>query len=128
MKNQLTYPVVISHELPIEMTHPMAPKTALKLDDSGQTSFKGVAGKSGTWLVEPAAGWTIERLDVGLYKVGHTLGWTNTSVSVSLLVQPGSIQIIEHHPLYLVVQCSVEHMSVDLDFALVISRVLSPSV
>lgn len=124
-KVQLEYPMAVGSTHP-QGIPPKYPIDAKELIADG-TLFRGVVSKDGTWLIEPAAGWTVERLDVGKYKVSHTLGWNSITLSVNLLVQPGHIQIIEHHPLYCIVLCGIDQVPTDLAWSLVIARVLSLS-
>lgn len=129
---QLEFPTIIAQEIPDVSQqgpfNPLAPKgvpVAKNMIADG-VMFRGVVNKDGTWLVDPG-GWTISKVSMGLFKVQHLLGWTNTSLSVSLLTQPGSAQIIEHNPVAFTVQCIVDGQPADLGFTFVLSRVLSLS-
>ena len=48
-------------------------------------TFKGAVSARGSWLLEPAAGWAIEHLESGKYKITHFQKSLHYSVSIGIL-------------------------------------------
>lgn len=46
--------------------------------------FKGEVDGKGTWITEAAAGWTVEHISTGLYRVHHYQSNVNYSMSVTV--------------------------------------------
>lgn len=97
-------------------------------------NFKGVVDKDGKWgatlqgqILSPGGGWDITKSVDGRYKVTHMQGYYNISLSVSALQSPGTIQVIENHPTYFIVQTSINGKPYDMPFAFTLTRVVSLS-
>ena len=90
-------------------------------------SFRGVTHRDGSWRINPQD-WKIEKPSIGVYKITHNLGYDNCSLSVSLLVSPGSFTIKEHTPTYFIVETLLDKIPTDLDFSFSLSRVISQPV
>jgi hypothetical protein len=89
-----------------------------------ESNFKGTVIDNN--LIESTSPiYKLEKSNIGLYKVIHNIGYTNTSLSVSLLVQPGSFEIKEHSPVSFTLQTTLDGKPKDLDFMFTISRVIS---
>lgn len=97
-------------------------------------AFNGAVTKEGIWAktsdgreLSPGP-WAIQKLGIGAYKLVHNIGYTNTSVNVSILQSPGSIKVLEHHPAYFVVETSIDGTLTDMPFVFSLIRVISPPV
>lgn len=123
----LEYPKVISMEYSESDLHPpfarsISPQQTQELLNS---SHRGVTHRDGKWRIQPSPDWKIEKQAVGLYRIDHDLEEPNTSLSVSLLVQPGSFEIKVHSPYYFVVQTTLDGQPKDLDFSFSLFKVIS---
>ena len=47
--------------------------------------IRGAVNADGTWLLEPASGWTVSHLSTGMYRVSHYQANLHYSVSISSL-------------------------------------------
>lgn len=96
-------------------------------------AFKGVVDKDGKWgmtsggeILSPGPHWTIEKLETGKYKVTHAQGYLNVALSVTVFQNPGTINVLENHPLYFTVQTSIEGVNYDMPWAFTLVKVISP--
>jgi len=94
-------------------------------------SYNGVVTEKGEWAVDtkgkilfPGA-WKVTKYK-NTYKVEHNLGYTDTSLSVSLLQSPGSFKILEHHPRYFVIETILNGKLTDMAFMFTLNRIISP--
>ncbi len=60
------------------------PYTPSKIVHIMTSQYKGAVTYDGFWQSEPAAGWTIEKLGVGSYRVNHYQANPNYSVNCQL--------------------------------------------
>lgn len=125
----MSFPHVITVELPKDKkVAPFAGLIPQKVVQGAiELNYKGVTHRDGSWRIDPG-GWKIEKLNIGEYKITHSLGYDNTSLSVSLLVQPGSFTVKEHTPMYFVVETTLDQKPTDLDFSFTLSKVISQPV
>lgn len=86
-------------------------------------ALKGVVSKEGKWLVDPG-GFVIEHKNPGEYKIIHNLGYTNVSLSPSILEGPGTLVIKEHHPKHFVINLSLDGQPIDKDWCFTLMRTL----
>ena len=92
------------------------------IDTIVNAALKGVVKKDGSWHINP--GFIIEKPQIGVYKIYHNLGYKNTSLSVTILVSPGTINVLEHAPTYFIVETSIDKVPTDLDFAFTLIKVI----
>lgn len=95
-------------------------------------AYRGVVTKEGEWakdtrnnVLSPGP-WQAEKQETGKYKIVHSLGHKNTSLSVSLLQSPGSFKIMEHHPMYFTLETYLDSKLTDMPFMFTLIRVISP--
>lgn len=129
MKIQDDFPKIILVELPKDkLVTPfgkkITPKTLQTILDN---TMRGIVNKDGTWRQKPDETWKISREGEGLYMVVHTLGYKNTSLSISLLEQPGSFKVIEHSPTLFVVETTLNQKRKDFDFSFSLIRAIEPA-
>lgn len=93
-----------------------------EVDTIDNISIRGVLGADGKWLI--SCGFLADKLDVGKYRVSHGWGYENTSISITILIPPGTIEILEHHPNYFVVQTKENGEPKDKDFAFTMVKVI----
>lgn len=86
-------------------------------------ALKGVVSKEGKWLIDPG-GFVIEHKNPGVYKIIHNLGYTNVSLSPSILEGPGTLIVKEHHPKYFVIELSLDGQPIDKDWCFTLMRTL----
>jgi hypothetical protein len=98
-------------------------------------SLNGVITKDGKWAVDtqgkllsPDTTWGIEHKEIGKYKIIHRIGYKNTSLSVSTLDGHGSINVLEHHPEWFIIETIVNKVHTDMSFMFSLIKVISPSV
>lgn len=130
---EFEYPHVISVEA---LTNKGAINLKLQQELTNQIlreAYKGVVTKEGQWardkfnnILSPGPDWKIEKQDIGKYKISHSIGYKNTSLSVSLLQSPGSFNILEHHPEYFVIESTLDKIPTDMPFAFSLIKVISP--
>ena len=125
-KVMMSFPSVITVELPENkkvspFAGPLPPTLVKKVVE---LAYRGVTHRDGSWRVNPAE-WKIHKIEVGNYKIIHNLGYDNTSLSVSLLVQPGSFRVLEHTPTYFTVETTLDRVPTDLDFSFSLTKVIS---
>ena len=125
----MSFPNLITVELPKDrLVTPFAgliPQQIVK--EVLDLTYRGVTHRDGSWRINPAE-WKINKLGVGEYQIIHMLGYDNTSLSVSLLVQPGSFRIVEHGLLSFTVETLLDKVPTDLDFSFTLARVISQPV
>ena len=116
---------------------------AIVLPDNKRVPFSGAASKAivskivannfmgtvenNSLTLAPNPGFTLEHKGEGLYKVTHNIGWEDTCLSISLLVQPGSFEIKEHGPVSFTIQTMLDRKPKDMGFMFAITRVISPA-
>lgn len=88
-----------------------------------EISLKGVISKEGKFLMDPG-GMVIEHPSEGVYKIIHNLGYTNTSLSLSILEAPGGVQLKEHHPMYFIVEAQEDGKPKDKDWCFTLMKTL----
>lgn len=86
-------------------------------------AMKGLVSKDGKLLIDPG-GMVVEHPSVGVYKVIHNLGYTNTSINVSIMEAPGSLLLKEHHPSYFVVEAYLDGALTDMDWCFTLMRTI----
>lgn len=86
-------------------------------------ALRGVVTKEGKFHIDPG-GMKIEKTQPGLYKVIHSLGYFNTSINVSIIDPPGGAKIVEHHPMYFIVETSQDGEPVDKDWMFSLMKTL----
>lgn len=127
MPHKITFPKVIAVELP--ESHLVDPFSGhinpATLDQFLKSNYYGVVSAKGKWKIEAAAGWTVERPEVGTYKVTHSLGYSNLSLHVSLLEQPGSMSVVFHTPTFFMVETHRDREPTNLDWMFSLTRVVS---
>ena len=128
-KVTMSFPHLITVELPenkkvVPFAGVLPPVLVKKVEE---LAFRGVTHRDGTWRINPNE-WKIEKLGIGEYKIIHNLGYENLSLSISLLVQPGSFLVKEHTPTYFVVETVLDTIPTDLDFSFTLARVIYQSV
>lgn len=113
-KRIIDLPRVISVEHPKNKTPfvGVSPKVAEEIHNF---ALRGVVTKEGKFYIDPGI-MTIEKTQPGLYKIIHNLGYTNTSINVSIIDPPGGARIVEHHPMYFIVETSQDGEPIDKDW------------
>lgn len=110
------FPRMVAIELPAQkLDQPFAGPVNKVIEDIHNAAWKAVVDKNGKFLID--CGFTCEKLGVGQYKIVHNIGYNNTSVNVALLKPPGTITIVEHHPLYFVIHTLEDQIPVDKEFS-----------
>lgn len=120
------FPNVLSVEhksLPDKKSSVSVPQIAQISKAIFNIALKGVVSKEGKWLIDPG-GFVIEHKDLGEYKIIHNLGYTNVSLSPSILEGPGTLVIKEHHPMYFVIEISLDKQPIDKDWCFTLMRTL----
>lgn len=130
MKDQNFFPHVISFEhRPKQKENTISVQQVadaiheISLDAIHEISLKGVVSKDGKFLFDPG-GMNIEHSSIGVYKITHNLGYTNTSISVSIMEPPGSLLLKEHHPNYFIVEAYLDAQLTDMDWCFTLMRTL----
>jgi len=122
---EINIPQVMSTELPEgKKVTPFGGVTRAMVDKVNDASYKGAVSHDGKWLIN--SGFLLDKLDIGKYKITHGLGYKNTCLSVSILEPPGTINILENHTHYFVVETLVDRVSTDRDFSFCLTVVISP--
>jgi hypothetical protein len=124
---QIDFPKIIAVELPKDVSSdpfsgtidPELVSKALSLN------FNGVVSDVGLWLQEPAAGWGIQKTDIGKYVVTHGLGYTNTSLSVYAIKDDANAEVLEHGLTSFTVQTTVNNQPTDSPWLFTLARVIS---
>lgn len=88
-----------------------------------QIALKGVVAKEGKFLIDPG-GFVIEHKNPGEYKIIHNLGYTNVSLSPSIVEGPGTLVIKEHHPMYFVVEISIGQIPTNKDWCFTLMKTI----
>lgn len=105
---------VLSFEVPTKTNNPF--KEAAKKYDAAVT-YDGVVSANSRWAKEPAAGWHVENMGVGLFKINHNLQNFKYSINISLLGVPGTIQVLGSDEYCFIVSIKdSENNHKDLDF------------
>lgn len=86
-------------------------------------AFKGLVSKEGKLLIDPG-GMVIEHPSVGVYKITHNLGYTNTSINISIMEPPGSLLLKEHHPNYFAVEAYLDGVLTDMAWCFTLMRTI----
>ena len=67
-------------------------------DASLEKMLKGAVNSDGTWFIEPAAGWTVDHLSTGIYRISHYAANPHYSVNIAagdLFASPNIIQMTD---------------------------------
>lgn len=124
-KIKMRYPEIVASHLPKDKkVEPFGKITKEKTKTILSQNYRGVTHKDGGFRVNPGGLFKNEKLSTGVYKVLHQIGYLNISLSVSLLVQPGSFQIKENSPDYFVVETYQDGKLEDLDFTFTLAKIL----
>lgn len=87
-------------------------------------AFKGKVNRKGIWWPqgEPAAGWGVSLLDVGIYKIEHRMNNINYSINIALENESGSIKVIDTTEMHFSVEIKdADGAPVNRDFVFSIS-------
>lgn len=127
-KVTMNFPDVITVELPKDkLVAPFAGLIDQKIiKEVLSLTYRGVTHRDGSWRINPGE-WKVEKLGIGKYKVTHNLGYTNTSLGISLLVQPGTFKVIEHGLISFTIETLLDRVPTDLDFSFTLTRVIAQS-
>lgn len=122
----MEHPKLLSIVLPNNKQMPFSGEKSEKIVNLVQeANFKGTVKNNELSSLENPL-WKLEKDKAGHYKITHMLGYHDTSLSISLLTQPGSFNIIEHGPICFQIETVLDGESKDLDFIFTITRAISP--
>ncbi len=121
----LDFPKVMSFEVPKDVKGvPFAGVTTEIVQRVHESSYRGIVSKEGVWIVNP--GFTLEKKDIGKYKIIHNIGYNSSSLSLSSLEPIGVVRALEHHPQWFVVETLIDNVPADKAFSFTLTMVISP--
>ena len=123
----MDHPKILSTTLPNNKVTPFGGKKSSEvINKILNQNFKGTV-KNNSLIESTSPLFVIEKLNIGLYKIIHNIGYENLTLSIALLAQPGSFEIKEHSPVSFTIQTVLDKVNKDLDFMFSITRVISPA-